>query len=328
MSTVVDVKGLSVTFPTDEGVVRAVNDVSFSVREGESVGIVGESGSGKSTVAFALFDSVPSPGQISEGEVRFENGKNLLDMSEEERRRFYWSRISMVFQAAQNTLNPILRIQRQVEDIADAHNVSKKDAIARASELFETMYLHPKRVLSSYPHELSGGMKQRVSIALALLLNPRLVVLDEPTTALDVISQASVLRILDEVRRNTSVSFLFITHDISVISQVVDRVLVMYAGRVVESGPVRKIVTAPTHPYTRGLVASIPPLVGDLSGTKSVMGQPANLMNLPKGCAFYDRCEIRQPRCALEPPAYLPIDDDSAVACHVATGQDQGVNGP
>ncbi len=328
MSTVVDVKGLSVTFPTDEGVVRAVNDVSFSVREGESVGIVGESGSGKSTVAFALFDSVPSPGQISEGEVRFENGKNLLDMSEEERRRFYWSRISMVFQAAQNTLNPILRIQRQVEDIADAHNVSKKDAIARASELFETMYLHPKRVLSSYPHELSGGMKQRVSIALALLLNPRLVVLDEPTTALDVISQASVLRILDEVRRNTSVSFLFITHDISVISQVVDRVLVMYAGRVVESGPVRKIVTAPTHPYTRGLVASIPPLVGDLSGTKSVMGQPANLMNLPKGCAFYDRCEIRQPRCALEPPSYLPIDDDSAVACHVATGQDQGVNGP
>lgn len=316
MSEVVEVKHLSIVFPSDQGPVRAVEDVSFRIKEGESVGIVGESGSGKSTVAFALFDSVPNPGRITAGEIVYE-GNDFLKMTEDAKRRFFWAKASMVFQAAQNTLNPILRINQQVEDIADAHGMDKKQAIRRASELFETMYIDPGRVLASYPHELSGGMKQRVSIALALLLGPKLVVLDEPTTALDVISQAAVLRILNDVRRSSKISFVFITHDISVISQVVDRVIVMYGGRIVETGPVEKIVRSPSHPYTRGLIASIPPLVGDLSQTRALKGQPANLLKLPKGCAFAERCDLKIERCLTELPNIRGIDGMSEVACHV-----------
>lgn len=317
MSDVVQVSRLSIVFPSDQGPVKAVDNISFTVREGESIGIVGESGSGKSTVAFALFDSVPDPGEITGGEVTYEGGVKLFELSEEAKRRFYWSRASMVFQAAQNTLNPILRISQQIEDIADAHKMDKRAALARATELFDTMYIDSGRVLSAYPHELSGGMKQRVSIALALLLGPRLVVLDEPTTALDVISQAAVLRILDNVRRESAISFVFITHDISVIAHVVDRVIVMYGGKIVETGPVEKIVANPSHPYTRGLIASIPPLVGDLSETRALPGQPANLLNLPKGCAFADRCELKQQRCLTEMPQIRTIGPDAEAACHV-----------
>jgi len=314
---VVAVQHLSVVFPSEAGEVQAVDDVSFSVHRGESIGIVGESGSGKSTIAFALFDSIPQPGQIAGGEIRYFNGDDILSMSEEQQRRMFWEKIAMVFQAAQNTLNPLLRVSQQIEDIADAHDMSGRDAMRTARELCTTMYLNPDRVLNAYPHELSGGMKQRVSIALALLLNPSLIVLDEPTTALDVISQSSVLRILNEVRRTRDLSLIFITHDISVIAEIVDRVVVMYAGRIVESGAVRSVIQHPRHPYTKGLISSIPLLRGDLSETFALAGQPANLLNLPPGCPFQDRCPSRFDRCLVEIPVIQHDADGAEVACHL-----------
>lgn len=317
MDEVMTVRNLSVVFPTDDKVITAVNDVSFSVRPGESVALVGESGSGKSTIAFALFDSVPKPGRITGGEVSFFGGSNFLDLTQSAQRKVYWEKVSMVFQAAQNTLNPLLRIQKQIEDIAEAHHVDAKQAVTHARELFQTMYLDPVRALSAYPHELSGGMKQRVSIALALLLDPEIIILDEPTTALDVISQSSVLSILNVIRKQRNISLVFITHDISVVSQVVDRVMVMYAGRIVESGPVGKLVTDPSHPYTRGLIGSIPPLIGDLSTVHGLSGNPANLLKPTAGCAFADRCAFRLDRCTTEVPALRPTADDNAVACHL-----------
>lgn len=298
--------------------VPAVNHVSFSVQAGESLGIVGESGSGKSTVAFALFDSVPAPGAITDGTIQYFGTHDLLSMSEETQRRLFWEKIAMVFQAAQNTLNPLLRIRQQILDIADAHDIDGRKALETARELCSTMYLDPHRVLNAYPHELSGGMKQRVSIALALLLDPALIVLDEPTTALDVISQASVLRILNNVRQSRHLSLIFITHDVSVIAEIVDRVIVMYAGQIVESGPVRSVIQHPRHPYTQGLLASIPPLRGDLSQTTALAGQPANVLDLPPGCPFQDRCPSRFERCFHESPILLSDPEtQSEVACHL-----------
>ncbi|MCL6442369.1 MAG: ABC transporter ATP-binding protein [Alicyclobacillus sp.] len=318
MEDVLTVQDLSVVFPLEDNRrIVAVDGVSFSVRKGESIALVGESGSGKSTIAFALFNSVPKPGQITSGVVSYFGGGNFLDLGPSSQRRIFWEKVSMVFQAAQNTLNPLLRIQKQIEDIAEAHHVDKKKAVQYANDLFQTMYLDPKRVLSAYPHELSGGMKQRVSIALALLLDPEIIVLDEPTTALDVISQASVLRILNDIRKQRNISLIFITHDISVISQVVDRVMVMYAGKIVESGPVRQIVTQPSHPYTRGLINSIPPLVGDLASVHGLSGNPVNLLKLTGGCPFAERCPNKLPQCTSQMPAMRPVSGDNLVACHL-----------
>lgn len=302
---------------------RAVNNMTFHVQAGDSLGIVGESGSGKSTVAFALFDRVPAPGRIIGGDVTYFSVHNLFHMSEEDQRRLYWDRVAMVFQAAQNTLNPLLRVQRQIEDIADAHHMDPKTAVQVADELCRMMYLDPQQALNAYPHELSGGMRQRVSIALALLLRPDLVVLDEPTTALDVISQAAVLRILNQVRADRQFALIFITHDISVIAEIVNRVIVMYAGRVVESGFVQDVIQHPRHPYTQGLVRSIPLLVGDLTATEGLRGQPANLLHLPSGCAFRERCPIAFARCAVEEPPLQTIGESGQVACHRYTSDSE-----
>ncbi|GMA62906.1 ABC transporter ATP-binding protein [Alicyclobacillus fastidiosus] len=318
METILDVQNLTIEFPTETRVVRAVKDVSFQIQKGESLGIVGESGSGKSTIAFGLFNSVPDPGRISGGKVHFFGGPNFLDIKGETRRKFYWSKISMVFQASQNTLNPLLRICKQVDDIAHAHRLAKNKARAKAFELFDMMHLDGNRVMNSFPHELSGGMKQRVSIGLALLLDPEIIVLDEPTTALDVISQASVLKILNRIRKEREISLIFITHDISVISEVVDSVMVMYAGRVVEQGPAKQVMRYPSHPYTRGLIRSIPPLVGEVDYTKALKGSPVNLNNIPSGCPFQSRCELRIPTCSEIEPPRVQLDNSVEVACHLA----------
>ncbi|MCY0878454.1 MAG: ABC transporter ATP-binding protein [Firmicutes bacterium] len=326
MADVVNVEHLSVVFPSEAGSVPAVTDVSFRVQAGESLGIVGESGSGKSTIAFALFNSVPPPGEITGGAVRYFGQDNLYDMSYDQQRRLFWEKVAMVFQAAQNTLNPLLRIRQQILDIAQDHDIDFQQAMNSAKQLCEIMYLDSERVLNAYPHELSGGMKQRVSIALALLLNPSLVVLDEPTTALDVISQASVLRILNDVRKSHNLSLIFITHDISVISEIVDRIIVMYAGRIVETGPVRDVILHPRHPYTQGLLASIPPLRGNLSRTRALRGQPADLLHLPHGCAFHERCPRAFSRCRQEAPRLLTDDHgQTGVACHLYAS-DSGEN--
>jgi peptide/nickel transport system ATP-binding protein len=314
------VNHLSVSFSQGRGEVRAVNDVSFRIPRGTSLGIVGESGSGKSTLGTALFDSVTRPGKIVAGEVLYGKGVNFLNLDAESQRRAFGAKIAMVFQGNQSSLNPLLRIRQQVEDIGRAHDYDRRlsEIRARAEALFTEMSLDPHRVMEAYPHELSGGMRQRVGIALALLLDPELIVLDEPTTALDVLSQAAVLRILARIKAEGRISFIFITHDISVVSQVVDRVAVMYAGRLVELGPVEAVMAKPWHPYAQGLIGSIPPLHGSLADVRPLAGQPPNLSLLPPGCPFVARCPERLPPCEGEPPPLVEAGDRS-VLCHART---------
>jgi peptide/nickel transport system ATP-binding protein len=318
MDVVLDVQDLTIDFISDTNVVRAVNNVSFQIKKGESLGIVGESGSGKSTIAFSLFNYVPGSGKIVGGKVFFEDGSNFLELKGEVQRKYYWSKISMVFQASQNTLNPLLKIRKQVDDIADAHRMNKKEARLKAIELLNMMHLDADRVMNSYPHELSGGMKQRVSIGLALLLDPDIIVLDEPTTALDVISQASVLQILNRIRKERNISLIFITHDISAISEVVDSVMVMYSGRIVERGPVEQVLTSPSHPYTHGLLSSIPPLLGNLENIKAIKNSPTQKIETT-GCPFYGRCEKHMDVCATVAPDWVEMKNGVELACHLAT---------
>lgn len=316
------VNHLEVIFPQARGAVRAVHDVSFAIPRGQSLGIVGESGSGKSTLGYALFDSVPRPGQIVAGEVLYGHGVNFLDLDAEDQRRAFGPKIAMVFQGNQSSLNPLRRIRQQIDDIGKAHGFDPRrpDLRERARNLFAEMSLDAERIMNAYPHELSGGMRQRVTIAIALLLDPELIVLDEPTTALDVLSQAAVLRILGRIKREGRISFLFITHDISVVSQVVDRVGIMYAGRLVEEGPVEAVIGSPWHPYAQGLIGAIPPLHGSLTEVRPLSGHPPNLSRLPTGCPFYARCPERIARCENIPPPRL-VSGERLVACHMRSGE-------
>jgi peptide/nickel transport system ATP-binding protein len=319
----VRVNHLTVVFPRQRrGTVTAVHDVTFAIPRGESLGIVGESGSGKSTLGTALFDAVPHPGRITGGEVLYGHGVNFLNLDAEDQRQAYGTRIAMVFQGNQSSLNPLLRIRQQVEDIGKAHGVKDLAGLRqRAVELCTAMSLDADRTLEAFPHQLSGGMRQRVGIALALLLQPELIVLDEPTTALDVLSQAAVLRILARIKADRRISFVFITHDISVVSQIVDRVAVMYAGRLVEWGPVETVMTAPSHPYAQGLIGSIPPLDGSMDGVRPLSGHPPDLSQAVAGCPFAERCPERLPVCDTVPPPLVEAGD-RAVLCHARRPED------
>ncbi|MBM3643087.1 MAG: ABC transporter ATP-binding protein [Alphaproteobacteria bacterium] len=313
------VKGLSTEFRTDRGTVRAVDDVSFDLAAGETLAIVGESGSGKSVTALSVLRLIPTPpGRISSGEVLFE-GRDLLKLDEREIRAIRGNRIAMIFQEPMSSLNPSLTVGLQIAEPVQLHRKAPwAAALDKAGELLERVRLPDARSrLSSYPHQFSGGMRQRAMIAMALACQPQLIIADEPTTALDVTVQAQILALLKELTRAANSALILITHDLGVVARYADRVCVMYGGRVAEMGPAREIYAHPRHPYTIGLMASVPRLDQEAgSRLVPIEGQPPDLSRLPPGCAFQPRCRFATERCRVERPPLVSTGPDHLSACH------------
>ncbi len=312
------VRDLVTTFRTDRGKVVAVDRVSFDVARGETVAIVGESGSGKSVTALSILRLIPNPpGRIEQGEVLFD-GRDLLKLSDAEVRAIRGNSIAMIFQEPMSSLNPALTVGMQVGEPVNLHRkASWATAFARAKELLSKAAIPDAGSrLNSYPHQYSGGMRQRVMIAMALACDPKLIIADEPTTALDVTVQAQILALLKQLTREANSSLILITHDLGVVARYADRVVVMYGGRIVETAPAIDLYTKPRHPYTRGLMASIPRLDGD-TGQRLVPieGQPPDLANLPKGCAFAPRCQSATDRCHQDRPPLEAVSDRHYKAC-------------
>ncbi|MFD7614486.1 ABC transporter ATP-binding protein [Streptomyces sp. NPDC059828] len=305
-----EVRDLHVEFRTRDGVAKAVNGVSYAVDGGETLAVLGESGSGKSVTAQAIMGilDVP-PGRITGGEVLFQ-GRDLLKLGESERRGIRGARMAMIFQDALSALNPVLTVGDQLGEMFTVHRgMSRKDARARAIELMDRVRIPAARErVSQYPHQFSGGMRQRIMIAMALALEPDLIIADEPTTALDVTVQAQVMELLAELQREYRMGLVLITHDLGVVADVADRIAVMYAGRIVETAPVHELYKAPAHPYTRGLLNSIPRL--DQKGRElyAIKGLPPNLMHIPPGCAFHPRCPMARDMCRTDEPELSAVD--------------------
>ncbi|MFK7990581.1 MAG: ABC transporter ATP-binding protein [Sandaracinaceae bacterium] len=317
------VDDLVTAFHTDEGSVRAVDGVSFELPEGETLGIVGESGCGKSVTSLSIMGLVPDPpGVIERGRITFE-GTDLVSLPEREMRKLRGNRISMIFQEPMTSLNPVHRVGRQIAESLRLHRgLSKKAARDRAIELLDLVGIpSPASRVDAYPHELSGGMRQRVVIAMALACEPKLLIADEPTTALDVTIQAQILELLQKLKEDMGMSIIFITHDLGVVAELCDEVVVMYAGTVVERAPTAELYADPRHPYTRGLLASVPGHGESAEGGRlpTIAGMVPDLRHLPKGCRFRERCDRAEARCAqAEPP--LTTDGNRSVACFVASG--------
>jgi peptide/nickel transport system ATP-binding protein len=310
---VLDVKNLKVYYFTSRGTVKAVDGVSFNVAEREVLGIAGESGCGKSTLGYALLRLVPPPGRIVDGKIILD-GVDITSLPEDEVRKIRWSKISMVFQGALNVLNPVIRVGDQIAEVLMYHKgLTKKEALDIAAQYLKLVGLAPD-VLRRYPHELSGGMKQRVVIAMALILKPRLVIADEPTTALDVVVQAQIMNLLKQLKEQEKISMIFITHDLSLIAEIADKVAVMYAGKIVELGPSDAIFERPMHPYTQGLIRSIPSLRQRKTLTW-IPGAPPDLRNPPPGCRFHPRCPFAMDVCRREEPPLVEVEPGHYVAC-------------
>ncbi|MYS21445.1 oligopeptide transport system ATP-binding protein [Streptomyces sp. DvalAA-14] len=313
-----DVRDLHVEFRTREGVARAVNGVSYSVDAGETLAVLGESGSGKSVTAQAVMGILDSPpGFVTGGQVIFQ-GRDLLTLGNEQRRKVRGDRMAMIFQDALSSLNPVLSVGDQLGEMYRVHRgMSRKDAKAKAIELMDRVRIPAARErVRQYPHQFSGGMRQRVMIAMAISLEPEVIIADEPTTALDVTVQAQVMELLADLQREFTMGLILITHDLGVVADVADKIAVMYAGRIVETSPVHDIYRAPAHPYTKGLLQSIPRLDQKGSELYAIKGLPPNLLHIPPGCAFHPRCPIARPVCRTDIPPLYVVDDKRASACH------------
>jgi peptide/nickel transport system ATP-binding protein len=284
-----DICNLYVEYLTPRGPAQAVDNVSFSVAQGQVFGLAGESGCGKSTIAHAILRTLKPPAVITGGQILFE-GQDVLKMDDEALENFRWRKVSMVFQSAMNSLNPVITIGEQIEDVIIRHaKVKPKEARERAAELLDVVGIESAR-LKSFPHQMSGGMRQRVVIAIALALNPALMIMDEPTTALDVVVQKDILQQIQHLKDTMGFSILFITHDVSLMVEFSDYMAIMYAGEIVEKAPARDIFTQPIHPYTQGLLGSFPSLVGKKRKLTGIAGSPPDLVNPPRGCKFHPRC--------------------------------------
>ena len=321
MGTLLDIKNLQTHFFTEDGVVKAVDGVTYDLQEGETLALVGESGCGKSVSALSILRLIPNPpGLIVGGTVEFE-GEDLLQMSEEQMRKVRGNRIAMVFQEPMTSLNPVLTIGRQLTESLELHRgLTKEQGKEEAGRLLELVGI-PDGInrLEDYPHQFSGGMRQRVMIAIALSCQPRLLIADEPTTALDVTIQAQILELMQRLSKELGAAILIITHNLGVVARYADRVNVMYAGRIIERGSAMEIYKNPKHPYTEGLLASVPRL--DQARTEKldpIQGMPPDLVNLPPGCPFRPRCKYVIDKCSEELPPLISVGEDHTAACWVA----------
>jgi len=310
-----DVRNLRVEYLTRRGPVRAVEDVSFKLEPGEVFGLAGESGSGKSTIAHALLRILPPPALITGGQVMFE-GRDVLEMNTADLQEFRWREMAIVFQSAMNALNPVMRIREQLVDVMHYHGVPPKEANERARQLFDLVGIEPRR-LEAYPHQLSGGMRQRAVIAIALALTPPLLIMDEPTTALDVVVQKDILRQIAKLKEKMGFSILFITHDLSLLVEFSTRIAIMYAGEIVERAPSRELFENPLHPYTVGLMNSFPSISGLKKKLTGIPGAPPDLIAPPSGCRFHPRCAKAMDICKQTSPTTRKISSEHSVACHL-----------
>lgn len=319
MKELLRVKDLKTYFFTHDGTVKAVDGINLKVSKGETLGLVGESGCGKSVTALSIMRLIPSPpGKIVGGEIHFE-GKNLLELNEKEMRKIRGRKISMIFQEPMTSLDPMFTIGDEIAEVIRLHQGLKKDeARKKAIESLKTVGMpDPEKRINEYPHELSGGMRQRAMIAMALSCNPTLLIADEPTTALDVTIQAQILRLIDELRKKFGTSVLLITHDLGVIAETCDNVAVMYAGHIVEHTDANTLFRNPLHPYTKGLMKSIPRLDVDTKRLEIIKGLVPTLLDMPSGCPFHPRCNFCSEGCTKELPKLIEVEKNHLVRCHL-----------
>ena len=316
-NNILEIKNLHTYFYTDSGVIKSVDGVDIELREGTTLGIVGESGSGKSVTALSVMGLLMgTTGKVAEGEILFE-GRDLTKLDDEERRKMRGEKISMIFQEPMTSLNPVMKIGDQITECILMHNnISKQEAWDKAVEMLKlTGVPRVERMMKEYPFQLSGGQRQRVMIAMALVCKPKILIADEPTTALDVTIQAQILDLMENLKQKTGTSILFITHDLGVVAEVCDDVVVMYSGRVVEKGDVRSIFASPSHPYTKGLLASIPKLGECAEEQESIPGNVPNPKYMPQGCKFAPRCSCAFDKCREEEPGFYDVGEGHMSRC-------------
>lgn len=317
---ILSLNNMEIIYKLQDKEIKAVRNVSLSLKKGEILGLVGESGCGKSTLAQALLRLIFPPGKISDGTMTYYqdgNAQPVLDMKPPELRRYRWKEVSMIFQGSMNSLNPTMRVRDQIIDVMMDHAYSMKDALGSVDRLLQMAGISP-RVKDMFPHELSGGMKQRVNIAISLACEPKLIIADEPTTALDVVVQDQIVGKLKELRDSIGLTVLFITHDIALVGNVADRIAVMYAGKLIEIADAKTLFKKPKHPYTISLLASIPKIKDDREKVVGIPGYPPDLSKKIVGCAFADRCKHVQSSCRTSEPELVPIEKGHDVACFLA----------
>ena len=318
MPNLLEVKHLKTYFHTSDGVVKAVDDVSFSVEEGETLAIVGESGSGKTVTSLSILRLLAArTGKIEGGEILLQ-GKNLLELTEKEMQSVRGNQISMIFQEPMTSLNPVFTVGFQLMETLRVHQkMSKPEAFRHSVEMLKLVGIPaPEQRMKEYPHQLSGGMRQRVMIAMALSTRPQLLIADEPTTALDVTIQAQILELMRELKKKMGTSIMLITHDLGVVAGMADHVAVMYTGRIVEYADVKKLFGEPLHPYTKGLIASVPSITEDVDKLNAIRGMVPNLLHMPPGCSFCDRCDCAMPVCREKAPEIVSVEGRQ-VRCHL-----------
>jgi peptide/nickel transport system ATP-binding protein len=319
--SLLQVKDLVTSFKTDRGVIRAVDGITFDIKKGQTVGLVGESGCGKSVTSLSILRLIQSPpGFVERGSINFD-GKNILEFDDAGMRSIRGNRISMIFQEPMTSLNPVFTIGDQIGEVFRIHQgMNKKQAREKSIEMLRLVKIPaPEKRVDEYPHQLSGGMRQRVMIAMALGCNPELLIADEPTTALDVTIQAQILDLMADLQKSLNMAILLITHDLGVVAEVCDYVLVMYAGKIAEQGPVKDIFKDPKHPYTKGLLTSIPKLGHKTEYLPTIEGQVPSLYNLPKGCRFQDRCPHVMDKCRVNEPELKDVGPERKVSCWLHT---------
>jgi peptide/nickel transport system ATP-binding protein len=315
--SLLQVKDLVTSFKTDRGIIRAVDGISFDIRKGQTVGLVGESGCGKSVTSLSILRLIQSPpGFVERGSINFD-GKNILDLDDAGMRSIRGNRISMIFQEPMTSLNPVFTIGDQIGEVFRIHQgMNKKEARAKSIDMLRLVKIPaPESRVDEYPHQLSGGMRQRVMIAMALACNPELLIADEPTTALDVTIQAQILDLMADLQKTLNMAILLITHDLGVVAEVCDYVMVMYAGKIAEQAPVKDLFKDPKHPYTKGLLNSIPKLGHKTEYLPTIEGQVPSLSKLPKGCRFQDRCPFVMDKCRVDEPVLVEVGPERKVAC-------------